>query len=515
MDTHMTHLEPELHAGRSARLPGEPDLDGPSYRHQDTDSLRASDGGEHPTVLDGMANVANASDQAPAPAARRGREGSLLTGVSLGVLILVASGAFLLSPMNTVIPVSAPIRGAANQAQQAVAGLFGPVAPIPPAARQVAEPGSQSAAVAPPARQTQTPIRDPVVAPAAKLAATALPARPESVTAKPYPEQSRDRTLQELVGLGPSQPVSKPATTPEPQAKPTQMPVSNPASTPPVGVAEPGSIQTPARTPARTDLPAQPATAPVPNDITGSVTQAALGQTAPALQPAERDVAPKRALAVEPLEAARPATQTSLAAVAPQAATPSASAAPKQDPVESRPPVLVLSVPAGHQEQAEVLQFVTGLTSEITRLRAENEVLRKDVVRRMTQQEAQLADYNRRLSVAEARAALRSAADVGKSDDTPPPGPATKPLTLTISAPVPPGPAADTRSPSGPAVKLRYRVQAASPGLALLAEVGRGGGEGAQLQVAVGDQIPGYGEVKSVAQRGPSWVVQTEHGSID
>lgn len=513
MDTHMTHLEPELHASRSARLPGEPDLDGPaSDRHQDTDSLRASDGGEEPTSLDGMANVANASDQAPAAAAHRGRKGSLLTGASLGVLILVAGGVFLLSPVNTVIPVPAPIRGAANQAQQAVAGLFGPVAPIPPAARQVAEPGSQSAAVAPSARQAQTPIRDPVVAPAAKLAATALPARPESVTAKPYPEQSRDRTLQELVGLGPSQPVSKPATTPEPQAKPTQMPVSNPASTPPVGVAEPGSIQTPARTPARTDLPAQPATAPVPNDITGSVTQAALGQTAPSLRPAERDVAPEPAPAVEPLEAARPAT---LAAVTPPAVPPTASAAPKQDPVESRPPVLVLSVPAGHQEQAEVLQYVTGLTSEITRLRAENEVLRKDVVRRMTQQEAQLADYNRRLSVAEARAALRSAAEVGKSDDTPPSGPAPKPLTLTISAPVPPGPAADTRSLSGPAVKLRYRVQAASPGLALLAEVGRGGGEGAQLQVAVGDQIPGYGVVKSVAQRGPSWVVQTEHGSID
>jgi hypothetical protein len=137
--------------------------------------------------------------------------------------------------------------------------------------------------------------------------------------------------------------------------------------------------------------------------------------------------------------------------------------------------VLVLSVPAGHQEQAEVLQYVTGLTSEVTRLRAENEVFRKDVVSRMSEQEAR----------------------------------------LTISAPVPPGPAADTRSPSGPAVKLRYRVQAASPGLALLAEVGRGGGEGAQLQVAVGDQIPGYGVVKSVAQRGPSWVVQTEHGSSD
>ncbi len=61
----------------------------------------------------------------------------------------------------------------------------------------------------------------------------------------------------------------------------------------------------------------------------------------------------------------------------------------------------------------------------------------------------------------------------------------------------------------------RYHVQAASPGLALLAQVDRGGGEGAQLQVVVGDTIPGYGRVKSIAQRGTRWVVMTEHGAID
>jgi hypothetical protein len=61
----------------------------------------------------------------------------------------------------------------------------------------------------------------------------------------------------------------------------------------------------------------------------------------------------------------------------------------------------------------------------------------------------------------------------------------------------------------------RYRVQAASPGLALLAEIARGGGEGAQIQVTVGDVIPGWGKVKSVAQRGTSWVVSTEHGAIE
>ena len=61
----------------------------------------------------------------------------------------------------------------------------------------------------------------------------------------------------------------------------------------------------------------------------------------------------------------------------------------------------------------------------------------------------------------------------------------------------------------------RYRVQAASPGLALLAEIDRGGGDGAQIQASVGDTIPGYGRVKSVSQHGTTWVVATEHGNID
>ncbi|MBO0709976.1 MAG: hypothetical protein J2P47_01725 [Acetobacteraceae bacterium] len=51
--------------------------------------------------------------------------------------------------------------------------------------------------------------------------------------------------------------------------------------------------------------------------------------------------------------------------------------------------------------------------------------------------------------------------------------------------------------------------------MAMLTEVERGGGDGAQLQITVGDMIPGWGKVKAVAQRGTSWVVSTEHGVIE
>jgi hypothetical protein len=80
-------------------------------------------------------------------------------------------------------------------------------------------------------------------------------------------------------------------------------------------------------------------------------------------------------------------------------------------------------------------------------------------------------------------------------------------ISLTRAIAVVPAPGGST------AVKL-YRVQAASPGLALLAQVDRGGGEGAQIQVAVGDSVPDYGRVKSISQKGTAWVVTTEHGPI-
>jgi hypothetical protein len=57
-------------------------------------------------------------------------------------------------------------------------------------------------------------------------------------------------------------------------------------------------------------------------------------------------------------------------------------------------------------------------------------------------------------------------------------------------------------------------VQAASPGLAMLAEVDRTGDVGNLLQVSIGDEVPGYGKVKSIAQQGAAWVLTAERGTI-
>jgi len=48
----------------------------------------------------------------------------------------------------------------------------------------------------------------------------------------------------------------------------------------------------------------------------------------------------------------------------------------------------------------------------------------------------------------------------------------------------------------------------------MLAAIDRAGDESAQLQVALGDTVPGYGRVKAVVQQGTTWVVKTERGTI-
>jgi hypothetical protein len=66
-------------------------------------------------------------------------------------------------------------------------------------------------------------------------------------------------------------------------------------------------------------------------------------------------------------------------------------------------------------------------------------------------------------------------------------------------------------SPGGPVTTVQYQVQAASPGLAMLAPIG---GSGSPLEVQTGDIIPGYGRVLGVVQQGDAWVVQTQSGNI-
>ena len=63
-------------------------------------------------------------------------------------------------------------------------------------------------------------------------------------------------------------------------------------------------------------------------------------------------------------------------------------------------------------------------------------------------------------------------------------------------------------------VKRNYRIQAASPGLAMLTAVD-GSPDDRPVEVAIGTQLPGYGKVLSIEQHGQAWVVKADRGSIE
>jgi hypothetical protein len=64
------------------------------------------------------------------------------------------------------------------------------------------------------------------------------------------------------------------------------------------------------------------------------------------------------------------------------------------------------------------------------------------------------------------------------------------------------------------AEKRNYRIQAASPGLAMLSAID-GGSDDRPVEVAIGTDLPGYGKVRSIEQHGQAWVVKTDRGEIE
>ena len=166
-------------------------------------------------------------------------------------------------------------------------------------------------------------------------------------------------------------------------------------------------------------------------------------------------------------------------------------------------------------QQMSLYQLVTQLGSL-----ERNDEIRQAVLAGQVQQltlmvSGKMADYDRRLSMLEAQTAVSRAVQAASSTTVsteiaktlaPPPSASQNP-----SAPAS-GTAYPATAPSGaPATPVQYRVQAASPGLAMLSAPG--GGQ--PIEVQTGDTIPGYGKVLGVVQQGASWIVQTQSGNIE
>jgi hypothetical protein len=515
MDTHViAHptIESETTASR-ARLPGEPE-EAPLVSERvgvDDAGVADTDG---PMATPGVDPGDRPATSAPPKLRRRQR---LLAGAAVVAVAAAGASAFLISPYNHVYP--SPRMAAALRVAVASGGIQ-----IPPG----------------------------IVAPSAKLADVAVPQRVPIVHA-PYTLAPPTQDMHDLLALQASRPAAPSPTTATsgPPRKPT-VARDNPAASVAPGAAcavlpaqiADQSVSLPGPPPGY--VPAEPGTGPLaaspanaPPAEHGTFPPARLAAaatppvtaanpdvlaTGPATVPPQNGPARDALAALHPIVLA-PSAEKALAAGAEPAITPrpsaaSAKASPQTSPAAEDAVVIARELhpgPMTPKEQVEVLGMVTELATMVGDLRSEARALRNDMRKSAADNAARLGDLERRMAMVEARDALSNARDAGTA---PPaagvaPVPAQVPTASSANAVPVRLTRADAALPAAaPGTLTRYKVQAASPGLAMLAQVDRSGGDGAQIEVRVGDSLPGYGRVKSIGQKGATWVVTTEHGDI-
>ena len=281
--------------------------------------------------------------------------------------------------------------------------------------------------------------------------------------------------------VSPQQPPGQPS-----QSAPAPPPSSNaPAAAgtmPPQapGAAAPASVPTPAPTP--TLMPRSSA-----DDLR------ALKQSGPYAQPA-----PPR-----PVSAPAPAAATASPIPQEPAANPSAAGQPDAQGASKAPPgadpASAAGTPSPDPADAPAPQalvnMVAALADDIAQERRSDADMRQQIASLLRDTDQRLSDFDRRQSVVEAKPipALARASSGQASAGT------LSAMRVAVSAPPPPG-------------GRPYEIRAASPGVAVLGTLD---GMPAVVEIAVGDQVPGYGRVNAIAQKGHAWAVLCEHGTIE
>lgn len=179
-------------------------------------------------------------------------------------------------------------------------------------------------------------------------------------------------------------------------------------------------------------------------------------------------------------------------------------------------------------QQIAVLGLVKDLAAQLRDTRLELAQMHQTVSQLATQVETKTSDFDARLSMAEAAAMVQSSAKaatptVPATDTEPTPataGSTAAPVVVRVASArgiVPASvaaPASNAVAPSDRRTVKDYVLKGASPGIAVLASLNPAPGSAAVIQVGVGDPVPGLGHVKRVYQRGMTWIVDTDSGSI-
>ena len=338
-----------------------------------------------------------------------------------------------------------------------------------------------------------------VMAPSAALATVPPREEPNVARERPQVHETRRDEVQEMLSFkGPQATASPPAGS----APPTPSPVGGP-----VTVAKPA-----------VPTAAPPSLAAVPSDPP-VVAGPTLTVSAPAPSPASvspvADSKPETVSSLPP-PASAPAVVTSVAPAPAQGAQePGLGEAAK---IESRLGELEAAikersnarVTRADLNKAETLTSdqVARLAAIVTRLTGQLMDLQDQVRTESAGAQEKLADLTRRVSMSESKSAVAAAERANVSQAAAEGAAATPSIGVE-------GQAQRVRMKiAGMDQKRSYRIQAASPGLAMLSAID-GGPDDRPVEVAIGTDLPGYGKVRSIEQHGQAWVVKADRGSIE
>lgn len=298
----------------------------------------------------------------------------------------------------------------------------------------------------------------------------------------------------------------------------------------------------------------RPVFAPAPEAGPAAPPARDVAAAAPALRPASPAPAAEPAALVAAMpgqptpDALTPAPSASSSfSPAPSAATsPAGVQAPGSPrPAEAAAPDTAASI-VTPQQPVGLLALVRQVGLLVRDAQAENEKLRTDVVGLIGSLQAKLTDLNqrldatthdmrgvrdeaaqlrtevavladtlqvssrtleRRLDLALARDPAAAASEPGKQQDGAAAPAATAPDDGKAAA-------AEAATAGSERIVPGYHVQAASFGVAVLSSASAAPGQAGGRLVTVGDQVPGVGRVTSIIPHGTSWIVQTDHGTI-
>jgi hypothetical protein len=314
-----------------------------------------------------------------------------------------------------------------------------------------------------------------VLAPSAELATVPPREEPNVAGERPQVHETRRDEVQEVLSFK------------GPQA----------TASPPAGSASP--------------TPSQPA---VPTPGPAVAAEPTLTVSAPVSRPmSAAPVADPRAekVASLPPPASAPAVVTSVAAApAPEAEAPGLGQAAK---IESRLGELEAAIKEPSKAnvtradvdraETQTSDQIARLAAIVTRLTGQVKDLEDQVRSESTGAQEKLADLTRRVSLSESKSAVAAAESANGAH-----------VAEAASAGVEGQAQGGRMKVVGVDQKRSYRIQAASPSLAMLSAID-GGPDDRPLEVAIGTDLPGYGKVRSIEQHGQAWVVKADRGSIE